>query len=76
MHSEGSRCHGRRTRARPTSPYKTEIERFQGSLAGLAEIVVFIALGLTIDITHLSSETWLHGRCLRSCSPSLRARSR
>ena len=34
-------------------PYKTEIERFQGSLAGLAEIVVFIALGLTIDITHL-----------------------
>jgi cell volume regulation protein A len=45
-------------------PYKGEIERFQGSLAGLAEIVVFIALGLTIDITHLSGETWLHGVAL------------
>jgi cell volume regulation protein A len=45
-------------------PYKREIERFQGSLAGLAEILVFIALGLTIDITHLSAETWLHGIAL------------
>jgi cell volume regulation protein A len=45
-------------------PYKTEIERFQGSLAGLAEIVVFIALGLTIDISHLSAQTWLHGAAL------------
>ena len=44
--------------------YKTEIERFQGSLAGLAEIVVFIALGLTIDITHLPAQTWLHGAVL------------
>jgi cell volume regulation protein A len=42
-------------------PYKREIERFQGSIAGLAEIVVFVALGLTIDITHLSAETWLQG---------------
>lgn len=45
-------------------PYKHEIERFQSSLAGLAEIVVFIALGLTIDITHLSAGTWLHGAVL------------
>jgi cell volume regulation protein A len=45
-------------------PHKREIERFQGSLAGLAEIVVFIALGLTIDISHLSAETWLHGAAL------------
>jgi potassium/hydrogen antiporter len=45
-------------------PYKREIARFQGSLAGLAEIVVFIALGLTIDITHLSAQTWLHGIAL------------
>ena len=45
-------------------PYKTEIERFQSSLAGLAEIVVFIALGLTIDITHLPGQTWLHGAVL------------
>jgi cell volume regulation protein A len=45
-------------------PHKREIERFQGSLAGLAEIVVFVALGLTIDISHLSAQTWLHGAAL------------
>jgi cell volume regulation protein A len=46
------------------TPYKLEIQRFQGSLAGLAEVVVFIALGLTIDITHLSATTWLDGAVL------------
>jgi cell volume regulation protein A len=30
------------------APYKTEIERFHTSLAALAEIAVFVALGLTI----------------------------
>src|SRR5439155_14397714 len=30
------------------APYKAEIERFHTSLASLAEIVVFVALGLTI----------------------------
>jgi cell volume regulation protein A len=30
------------------APYKTEIERFHTSLASLAEIAVFVALGLTI----------------------------
>jgi cell volume regulation protein A len=38
-------------------PFKGEIERFHGSLASLAEIVVFVALGLTItldDLTHQS----------------------
>jgi cell volume regulation protein A len=44
-----------------TVPYKSEIARFQGSLAGLAEVVVFIALGLTVDLGNLSAETWLHG---------------
>lgn len=33
------------------APYKGEIERFHASIASLAEIVVFVALGLTIDIT-------------------------
>jgi cell volume regulation protein A len=46
------------------TPYKVEIHRFQGSLAGLAEVVVFVALGLTIDITHLSAQTWLDGAVL------------
>ncbi len=32
------------------APYKGEIERFHTSLASLAEIVVFVALGLTIHL--------------------------
>ena len=31
-------------------PEKLETERFNRSLAGLAEIVVFVALGLTVDV--------------------------
>ena len=42
-------------------PYKGEIERFSGSLASLAELVVFVALGLTIDIGGLSGRIWLEG---------------
>jgi cell volume regulation protein A len=42
-------------------PYKGEIERFSGSLATLAELVVFVALGLTIQIGALSGRTWLDG---------------
>jgi NhaP-type Na+/H+ and K+/H+ antiporters with a unique C-terminal domain len=34
------------------APYKREIERFAGALAGLAEIVAFVVLGLSV---HLSS---------------------
>ena len=43
------------------TPYKDEIERFFTSLASLAEIVVFVALGLTINLTGLSLRTWLDG---------------
>ena len=32
------------------APYKREIERFHSALAGLAEIVAFVVLGLTVDI--------------------------
>jgi cell volume regulation protein A len=47
------------------APYKAEIERFHTSLASLAEIVVFVALGLTIDITELAEENvWLDGLLL------------
>jgi cell volume regulation protein A len=45
-------------------PYKGEIERFHASLATLAEIVVFVALGLTISISSLSGRTWLEGIAL------------
>jgi potassium/hydrogen antiporter len=42
-------------------PYKREIERFHTSLASLAEIVVFIALGLTVSLGGLSGRTWRDG---------------
>jgi potassium/hydrogen antiporter len=47
------------------APYKLEIERFHDSLANLAEIVVFVALGLTIDLTDLGAHhLWLDGLLL------------
>lgn len=46
-------------------PAKRAIERFHTSLASLAEIVVFIALGLTIDLTALGeNHRWLDGLLL------------
>ena len=46
-------------------PYKDEVERFHTSLASLAEIVVFVALGLTIDLTELRTDwIWLDGLLL------------
>jgi cell volume regulation protein A len=46
-------------------PAKRGIERFNTSLASLAEIVVFAALGLTIDLTELgTSHRWLDGLVL------------
>jgi cell volume regulation protein A len=43
------------------TPYKAEIERFSASLASLAELGVFVALGLTIDISGLSGRVWREG---------------
>jgi potassium/hydrogen antiporter len=40
-------------------PFRDQIERFNTSLASLAEVVVFAALGLTIDLTELLSSTRL-----------------
>jgi potassium/hydrogen antiporter len=34
-------------------PFREEIERFHRSLASLAEVVVFVALGLTVDVTEV-----------------------
>lgn len=41
-----------------------EIERFHGSLAALAELVVFVALGLTVDVGDLSARVWMEGVAL------------
>jgi cell volume regulation protein A len=41
--------------------YHDEVETFLTSLASLAEIVVFVALGLTINLTGLSGRVWLDG---------------
>jgi cell volume regulation protein A len=47
------------------APYKAEIERFHTSLASIAEIVVFTALGLTIDLTDLgANDLWRDGLLL------------
>jgi potassium/hydrogen antiporter len=43
---------------------KGEIESFLSSLGLLAEIIVFIALGLTITEADLGAETWVHGLVL------------
>jgi potassium/hydrogen antiporter len=46
-------------------PFKRGIERFNTSLASLAEIVVFAALGLTVDLTDLgTNHRWLDGLVL------------
>jgi cell volume regulation protein A len=46
-------------------PLRDEIERFHTSLASLAEVVVFVALGITVDITDLlSSSRLLEGLAL------------
>jgi potassium/hydrogen antiporter len=47
------------------APYKGDIERFHAALASLAEIVAFIALGLTIGLHTLPDRgTWMIGLTL------------
>ena len=47
------------------APYQREIERFHAALAGLAEMVAFVGLGLTIDLTVLARiDVWLPGLIL------------
>jgi potassium/hydrogen antiporter len=45
-------------------PYKVEIERFHASLASLAELLVFAALGATVQLSRLSAGDWLDGLVL------------
>ena len=47
------------------APYKGEIERFQKSLAGLAEIAMFTVLGLTISLGDFTeNDVWIDGLLL------------
>ena len=46
-------------------PQKGEIESFHSSLAGLAEIAAFVALGLTVSVADLGTlDTWTDGLVL------------
>ena len=45
-------------------PAKREVEEFNRSLAGVAEIVVFAALGLTINLSGLPGSAWRDGAIL------------
>jgi len=46
------------------APFSAEIHVFQDGLAALAEIVVFVALGLTIDLSALTAGRWVDGLLL------------
>ena len=59
------------------APYKAEIEGFHRALASLAEITVFVALGLTIDLTDVfSGRDWLEGARARRRARADRAAAR
>jgi cell volume regulation protein A len=46
-------------------PHRKEVDGFLSSLGSLAEIVMFVALGLTVDLTDvLDSDAWLEGLVL------------
>ena len=42
-------------------PYASEIDRFSASLASFAEVAVFLALGLTIELGGIPGQDWLGG---------------
>jgi potassium/hydrogen antiporter len=46
------------------TPYTSEIERFHGALAVLAEIAVFVVLGLVVRIDSLTLDIWVDGIAL------------
>jgi cell volume regulation protein A len=46
------------------APFRAEVEIFQDALASLAEIVVFVVLGLTVAITQVGATRWLEGLLL------------
>ena len=46
------------------APFKAEIDVFNDALSSLAEIVVFVALGLTVTISALPASRWAEGLLL------------
>ena len=47
------------------APYKGDIEQFHKSLAGLAEIAMFVVLGLTVSLSDFAdNQVWLDGLLL------------
>lgn len=49
----------------PGVPYKREIERFHSALASFGEIVAFIVLGLTVDLSVVTRpDVWIPGLAL------------
>ena len=42
-------------------PFKREIEVFQDGLSTISEVLVFVALGLTIGISSMGASRWLEG---------------
>ncbi len=50
--------------ARAASGGLAEIKNFHASLASFAELTVFVALGLTVQITDISGRVWLEGSVL------------
>ena len=57
------------------APFKAEIDAFQDGLSTLAEIVVFVALGLTIDLSAVGAGRWAKGSRSPRSSRSSRGRS-
>jgi cell volume regulation protein A len=44
------------------APYKVEVERFHGALSSLGEIVAFVVLGLTVNLSVLArADVWIPG---------------
>ena len=49
----------------PPLPHRSEVDSFLSSLGSLAEIAMFVALGITIDVTELfDSDAWYEGLLL------------
>jgi potassium/hydrogen antiporter len=47
------------------APFKREVERFHSAIASLGEIVAFVVLGLTVDLSDLTrSDVWVPGLVL------------
>ncbi|MGI8846153.1 MAG: cation:proton antiporter [Thermoleophilaceae bacterium] len=47
-----------------TVPYRGDVERFVSGLSNLAEVAVFLALGLTVSISGIDGRDWLGGAVL------------